>query len=1056
MLARQRIPLFPQAGPGFSAAAAPQPSDFRCARGLVFAALLTAVSGFGCGGSPATGADADAKPDASSDGRADTTSGDVPAGDGPFGDGASDGRDGGGTGALVINELVADDDGFTIDEDGQTDDWLEILNRTTAPVNLTGYTVDEGGTRHPLPAGSVLAPGATLLVWADDHPMQGPRHLGFRLSTKGGRLTLRDPRGEVVDDLTYPALATNEAYARFPDGGAAFATCRYATPARNNGARCAPPPPREPPVAITYAPYAGGPLGPVLAGPLAITEVALRPARFIEVMNTSTAPVRLADFQLRVAATEPGLPLPTAQDGVLVAWPTGTTLAAGTRLMVPVREEDLAAVAARPAYEGVVGIFGADQRIIQRLDFQRLPENVALALVATGNPRAPRIYRLCKAATPGADSAACEAVAARAIGEETRQLLTADDFRALAEGDTRLDNLAVKVIVDMQAGDAVHFLSARRWPLHYTFIREQIYREPKLDRCNPAEAAQFDDGWREFSNREYFKIEGRRFLLATLVRHGGSGAMTLEFDSSDAITPELMRRAFFAVTARTLEPAAWSLRPQGDRQPAALKTIEGTVPIIDTGAPFRGITFQAVTPGIGYGVLQFMPAAELARARLGIGVIVVTDDVPLDVPLLGGLITEAFQTPLAHVSVLTRNRGTPNLALKNARTDERLLPWFNRLVRLDVGNGTFSIREATQAEAQMFWDKRKPTGPRVVPRLDTSVRNLQDLRQRSLDDLPAIGAKAAQMGELARVQSLDAMCAGPIPHPDVIYAVPVVHSLEHFEGSGARALLQTWRAKPEFATDPAVRAKGLAEVRAAILAHPVDGGLVSQIEELAKRSFADRRFRLRSSSNTEDLATFSGAGLYDSVSAALGDPERTIADGLRTVWSSLWVDRAYDERELGNIDQSQVAMGVLIHEAYNGVERANGVLVSRDIHNPIEGSVETINAQAGEASVTNPAPGVTSEELLYSWWVTPPAVVIARSNLIDTPVLTPAETALLACHIRSIELHFRGRLDPRNENPWFAMESEFKLIGPERRPIIKQARPYSFGRADIPVDCREF
>ncbi|HEY0713747.1 MAG TPA: PEP/pyruvate-binding domain-containing protein, partial [Polyangia bacterium] len=833
-------------------------------------------------------------------------------------------------------------------------------------------------------------------------------------------------------------------------------TCRYATPARHNGDRCAPPPPPEPPVQITYAPYTAGGLGPVLTGPLAVSEVALRPARFVEVQNVSTAAVRVRDFQVRLSAIEPGTPLPTAVMGTALAWPADTMLAPGARLMLPVTEADVTAIAARPTYEGVVAIFGADGRVVQRFDFQRLPENAALALVETNEPRAPRIYRLCQTATPGTDSRTCAPVAARPVGEETRQLLTAADFRALAEGDTQLDNLAVKVIVDMEAGDTVHFLSARRWPLHYTFVREQIYREPKLDRCNPTEAAQFDNGWREFSDREYFKVEGRRFLLATLVRHGGSGVTTLEFDVGDNITPELMRRAFFAVTARTLEPTIWSLRPQGDRQPTILKTIEGTVPIVDTGAPFRGITFQAVTPGIGYGVLQFLPAAELARARLGIGTIVVTDDVPLDVPLLGGLVTEAFQTPLSHVSVLTRNRSTPNLALKAARMDDRLVPWFNKLVRLEVGNGTFSIRAADQAEAQAFWDKRKPMGPRVSPRLDTSVRGLQDLHQRSLDDLPSVGAKAAQMGELARVESTDLGCWGPIPRPPVIYAVPVVHSLEHFEASGARALLDTWRAKPTFATDPVLRSQGLAEVRAAILKHPADATLVAEIEALATRAFGMRRFRLRSSSNTEDLPNFSGAGLYESVSAALGDPERTIADGLRAVWSSLWVDRAYDERELGNIDQSKVAMGVLIHEAYNGVERANGVLVSRDIHNPIEGSVETINAQAGEASVTNPAPGITSEELLYSWWTTPPAVVKARSNLIDKPVLTPAETALLACHIRAIELHFKSRLDPRNENPWFAMEAEFKLVGAERIPVIKQARPYSFGRADIPTDCREF
>ena len=199
-----------------------------------------------------------------------------------------------------------------------------------------------------------------------------------------------------------------------------------------------------------------------------------------------------------------------------------------------------------------------------------------------------------------------------------RQLLTPDDVQALGEGGTGLDSLAAKVVVDMQAGDAVHFLSARQWSLHYTFIRERIYGEPQLDRCDPAQAAAFEAGWREFSDREYFQTEGRRFLLATLVRYGGSGVQTLEFDRADVITAEQMRRAFFAVAARTPRPSAWAVRAQG-RQVAALKAIEGTVPLLEPNAPFRGLTFQPITPGVGFGVLRFVPAAELAQARLGPG-----------------------------------------------------------------------------------------------------------------------------------------------------------------------------------------------------------------------------------------------------------------------------------------------------------------------------------------------------------------------------------------------------------------------------------------------------
>ena len=137
-------------------------------------------------------------------------------------------------------------------------------------------------------------------------------------------------------------------------------------------------------------------------------------------------------------------------------------------------------------------------------------------------------------------------------------------------------------------------------------------------------------------------------------------------------------------------------------------------------------------------------------------------------------------------------------------------------------------------------------------------------------------------------------------------------------------------------------------------------------------------------------------------------------------------------------------------------ERANGVCVSRNIFDPVRGDAHYVNAQTGEASVTNPAPGVTSEQLVYERWLAPPITYQSRSSLTADHVLFPPEVEKLACYLRAAHEHFRARLDPEGKNRWFALEFEFKLVGPERRMVIKQARPYAFGAAAIPADCREF
>src|SRR5690606_37902555 len=144
-------------------------------------------------------------------------------------------------------------------------------------------------------------------------------------------------------------------------------------------------------------------------------------------------------------------------------------------------------------------------------------------------------------------------------------------------------------------------------------------------------------------------------------------------------------------------------------------------------------------------------SSALHQERLGPDVIVITDDVPNDIPLVRGLITEAFQTPLAHVNVLSQSRGTPNAALKDARSV--LAEHLGKLVRLEVSGAGIAVSEADLADAQEYWDSFKPQGPTVTPRLDLSVRGVQPLSAHSLESLPIIGAKAAQLAELGRVDT---------------------------------------------------------------------------------------------------------------------------------------------------------------------------------------------------------------------------------------------------------------------------------------------------------------
>jgi len=948
---------------------------------------------------------------------------------------------------LVINEVVADNEGVYLDEFGEADDYVEIANVSGEAQDLSLFRLVDEEIAHPLPEVS-LAPGAVQLLWADDSPAQGTLHLPFKISASGESLLLIRADGARQDAVQVPALEPHQAHLRVPNGTGRFVTCAWATPARANGDACGPPEPPPPPEDVVFAPFDWPELWPELPVPLAISEAALRPARFVEIVNVSAQPVELADYVLHFARHEIGTPWPGVEEGQTVRLPE-EPLEPGGRAVIELEETDTSSLAADPDFEGVLTIWQvAEMRAVDRVDFMAWPEDAVLARV----PDVGGAFRLCRNESPGAPNDECSPLPSRPVGDHLRRLLTPGDFHALAAGRSALGTDSVEFLVDLQGGDVVTFINSANYDLHYTFVREAIEKQPHLDRCDPVQQQQFLTGWYEFSEREYFRVEGRRYLLGTLVRHAGTGLPALQFAPGDTISPAQMKHAFFTVMRNLPDPRAWSIRPQSTEQVERIRPIEGQVPIVGPNTPFGGITFQPLTTAVAYGTLRFVPAADLRSSEVGPRDIVITDQVPNDIPLIGGLITEALQTPLAHVNILSRGRGTPNMALVDARRDARVAPYLDTLVRLEVTGADFTIETAVPEDAVEFWESRKPAGPPLAPRMDVQVRGVQPLEESSLVDLPAIGGKAAQVAELARVS----LCSEwPVSVPQRAFAIPIVHSLEHFEASGARARYETLREDAAFLADPAVREQGLAEVRSLIQSHPVSSELMSEVLAALRARWSDTPLRFRSSSNVEDLAGFSGAGLYESVGLDGDEVPEGVEDAIRTVWASLWYPRAYDERDYYNVDQSQLAMGVLIHPAYRS-ERVNGVAISRDVLEPTRGDRQYFNVQLGEALVTNPAPGIHSEQFTFQRGGYVPFVYHDRSSFSpDRPLLSGGEAAAISCNLEAIERHFRPLLDPLRSNPWFAVDIEFKLMGAGRALVIKQARPYSFGR-EAPLGWCDF
>lgn len=121
---------------------------------------------------------------------------------------------------VVINELMASNKKTVVDPNGVYSDWVELYNNSDQAVNLSGwYLTDEDTnlTRWAFPAGTVIQPRATLVVWADDAASPG-LHASFKLSASGETVYLVNPQKAFADQVTFGEGAADSSYARSPNG----------------------------------------------------------------------------------------------------------------------------------------------------------------------------------------------------------------------------------------------------------------------------------------------------------------------------------------------------------------------------------------------------------------------------------------------------------------------------------------------------------------------------------------------------------------------------------------------------------------------------------------------------------------------------------------------------------------------------------------------------------------------------------------------------------------------------------------------------------------------
>lgn len=141
--------------------------------------------------------------------------------------------------SLVINEVLADNNGGLSDEDGEYTDWIEIYNYGEEEINLKGYgiTTDLEEPFYWTFPDINIYPKSFIIVRASGKDRKDNLkflHTNFKINKKGENLYLTHTSGEIIDSLEVPKSDENISFGRKPDGTSNYAILSKATPGSFN------------------------------------------------------------------------------------------------------------------------------------------------------------------------------------------------------------------------------------------------------------------------------------------------------------------------------------------------------------------------------------------------------------------------------------------------------------------------------------------------------------------------------------------------------------------------------------------------------------------------------------------------------------------------------------------------------------------------------------------------------------------------------------------------------------------------------------------------------
>ncbi|MGB5179705.1 MAG: PEP/pyruvate-binding domain-containing protein, partial [Gammaproteobacteria bacterium] len=349
-----------------------------------------------------------------------------------------------------------------------------------------------------------------------------------------------------------------------------------------------------------------------------------------------------------------------------------------------------------------------------------------------------------------------------------------------------------------------------------------------------------------------------------------------------------------------------------------------------------GVGFRALNPGLARGVLHAPPDLQELEKFSADGIYLLPETVS-ELPPIAGIMTAGAGNPLSHVQLLARNLGIPNVGV-----DESLLSTIRQhdgeaVVMAVSPAGLVELSRDSKQWDAVFGETESSQD--VVIRPDLEKLDLGVVNFINLDDLSAadsgrtVGPKAAKLGEL-RKHFPEAVSPGVAIPFGVFREVVLDQPYRQSQRTVFEWMVENYRHIEQLPAGSAERKQTAERFRAElyelILQARLDETYQQRLRAAMQQAFGTLEgvgVFIRSDTNVEDLAGFTGAGLNLTLPNVVGFDN--VVDGIPKVWASPFTARAFAWRQSHMESPENVYPAVLLLQSVPNDK--SGVMVTQDI-----------------------------------------------------------------------------------------------------------------------------